>query len=184
MLFNNIIKYAIRRNTALAAVYAALLAAGCAHNQGGETGGSAKEADETPLTKEYYREDLELLGALPDYVSEYLLGISAAFAAHDSVFLLAQGEAGYEKDVRPFVNDDEYLALLYRAGAYAEDAEWSSPFSVDIDNVSFIDYTDWREHGPVLEIDGIMQMKKGPPLSFSIILLWRLPQPKILGIYP
>ncbi|MDR0409896.1 MAG: hypothetical protein LBH18_05815, partial [Spirochaetaceae bacterium] len=108
----------------------------------------------------------------------------AAFAAHDTAFLLAQGETEYEKNVKNSADDDEYLSLLYRAGVYAEDAEWQSPFTLDIDRVRGIDYTSWREQGPVLEVDGIIYMDGGHPLSFSVILLWRLEPPKILGSYP
>jgi hypothetical protein len=188
VLYNNRIKRFHNHAAAILAVCAAaVLAAGCTHKQTNERGGAQVEnlPPETPsIIEEHYREDAALFSGLPADIRDYLLNLSAAFAAHNTAYLLDQGESEYERIVKGGVDDDEYLALLYRAGAYAEDAEWLSPFALDVSKISFIDYTAWRERGPVLEVDGIMYMDNGPPFLFSIMLLWRLGNPKILGIYP
>jgi hypothetical protein len=185
MLYNNKIKYFPRRVVIILAISAAMLTFGCAHRQVGESGGVQQEnypPETFGIFKEhYYQDETELFGGLPDDIRTYLFRLGTAFAAHDSAFLLSQGESEYEKEVRSKVDDDEYLALLYRAGVYAEDAEWQSPFALDLDRVTFIDYTSCQEYGPVLEIEGLIYMDTGRPLYCRIILLWRLVPPKILG---
>jgi hypothetical protein len=186
MLFNNKIKVFPRRAAIALTLCAAILTAGCAHRR---TSGGVQQEDYPPkplsVFEEHYNEDeRNLFGGLPADIRAYLFKLGTAFAAHDAAFLFAQGESEYEKTVRGGVGDDEYLALLYRAGVYAEDAEWQSPFALDLDHVSFIDYISCEERGPVLEIDGLIYMDAGSPLSCCIILLWRLDPPKILGIYP
>jgi hypothetical protein len=185
MLFDNKIKYFPRSVVIILAISAAMLALGCAHRRAGESGGVQQE-NYPPETfgvfkEHYYQDEAELFGGLPADIRSYLFRLGAAFSAHDSAFLLSQGESGYEKELRSRVDDDEYLALLYRAGVYAEDAEWQSPFALNLDRVAFIDYTSCRENGPVLEIEGLIYMDAGRPLSCRIILLWRLTPPKILG---
>jgi hypothetical protein len=134
--------------------------------------------------EEHYREDAALFKGLPAGTRFYLLQLQRAFALHDAAFLLAQGEGEYEKAVRNLVNDEQYLAMLYRAGRYADDAAWEAPNKLSLDRVAYIDYTEWREQGPALEVDGKIYLDKDRPVIFSMKVLWRLNEPKILGIYP
>jgi hypothetical protein len=156
--------------------------------------GAVKDGDSQPLedydgkvsavAEEQYHEDAALLEDLPAGIRGYLLKLAAAFAAHDAAFLLEQGESGYEAAVRGSVSDSEYLAMLYRAGAYADNAEWQAAYTLNLDKIVYIDYTSWREYGPVLEVDGKVYIEGLRPLSFSMKVLWRLAQPKLLGVYP
>ncbi|MDR2802977.1 MAG: hypothetical protein LBB22_01645 [Treponema sp.] len=136
------------------------------------------------IVKEQRREDAALLKELPVGVSDYLLKLAAAFAVRDAGFLLSQGEDEYETLIRNNVSAGEYLAMLYRAGAFADDAPWGSPRELDLNRIAYIDYTEWRERGPILEVDGKIYMDSGHPLIFSVKVLWRLSVPKILGAYP
>jgi hypothetical protein len=135
------------------------------------------------IVEEQRIEDAALFKELPGGVREYLLKLAAAFAGHDAGFLLSQGEDGYEASTRDNVSAAGYLAMLYRAGAFADDASWGLPRELDLSRVVYIDYTEWRERGPVLEVDGKIHMDSGSPLIFSIKVLWRLNDPKILGAY-
>ncbi|MDR3356214.1 MAG: hypothetical protein LBO04_03395 [Spirochaetaceae bacterium] len=173
---------------AAACVLAAFLSVSCAGFAGlknGETTPPERSAEKPPAPAEgHYQEEKALFKELPSGIRAYLLKLSAAFAGHDAAFLIAQGEDGYEKAVRNSVYDDEYLAMLYRAGIYADDALWQSPEELDLDHVVYIDYTAWREQGPVLGVDGNIYMDGGRLINFSMKVLWRLDEPKILGVYP
>jgi hypothetical protein len=198
MLFNHKMKAgrgALRRgvmagNAGLAAIYllTALLLAACA-GLGPEKPEGVLPPEEPPekasaSTEEHPRENTALFKGLPSGTRSYLLKLQRAFAAHDAAFLLAQGEGEYEKAVRNLVNEEQYLAMLYRAGRYADDAAWEAPHKLYLNRVAYIDYTEWREQGPALEIDGKIYMDKDRPVIFSMKVLWRLNEPKILGIYP
>jgi hypothetical protein len=171
------------------APFIVFLVASCAHSVAGINESPPTRAYPYPekppaIVEESIREDQLLFEGLPAGISGYLLDIAAAFAAHDEGFLLDQGEDAYEKTVRNRVDDEQYLAMLYRTGAYADDAVWNSPFTVDIGRVIYVDYGAWKESGPVLEVDGKIQMKSGRPLVFSLKVLWRLDRPKLLGVFP
>jgi hypothetical protein len=112
--------------------------------------------------------------------------LARAFRGGDRAFLLSQGEAFFEAEVRPAYDEASYLALLYRIGPYGEDnfrAESNVPrlFPEEIDH---IEYAGWEEQGPLLEIRGRLIRKAGPPLPCLILLVWKLPEPKIQGRFP
>jgi hypothetical protein len=173
---------------AAAVLLTVLLPAACA-GIGPERTGGALPLEEyvekpSPPVEEHRREDDAFFKGLPAGVRAYLLKLSAAFATHDAAFLLAQGEGEYEKTVRNRVEEEEYLAMLYRAGGYADDAVWEAPYELNLGNVTYIDYTAWREQGPALGVDGNIYLDKGRPILFSMKVLWRLNEPKLLGVYP
>ncbi|MDR2795295.1 MAG: hypothetical protein LBB47_01120 [Spirochaetaceae bacterium] len=167
---------------------AALLVSCAGFGQRENSGGDAPHENygekSEEMAEEHYHKDETVLKELPYGIRAYLLKLSAAFAARDAAFLLAQGEGAYEASARSYVSDDQYLAMLYRAGRYADDADWQSPYELNMDKVSHIDYMTWREQGPVLNIDGKIYMNSGRPVACNIKVLWRLDQPKILGAYP
>jgi hypothetical protein len=177
-------------NVGLAAMclLAAVLSTACAGLKSGKDGGvlSPKERTEKPPlpVEECSREDDVLFRELPAGIRAYLRKLEAAFAAHDAAFLLAQGEGEYEMAARNRVNCGEYLAMLYRAGRYADDAVWEAPSEIDSDKIACIKYTAWREQGPVLGVDGKIYPDEGRPILFSMKVLWRLNEPKLLGVYP
>jgi hypothetical protein len=120
---------------------------------------------------------------LPPEARNYLQSISAAFSARDKAFLLAQGERQFEAEMRPRYDDESYLALLFRLGRYEADTpveDMDLP-KLAVETCTGIEYTSWREWGPVLEIRGQILRKNEPPLPCLIILVWRLREPKILG---
>jgi hypothetical protein len=114
-----------------------------------------------------------------------LEALSRAFASQDREYLLSQGEENYEAAVRPYYDEGSYLALLYRAGAYASDSLWEKgrrPF-LEPGEIRGIEYLDWEEQGPMLVIRGRLTTKT-EALPCKIVLAWRLRTPKILGAYP
>jgi len=128
---------------------------------------------------------------LPPEAREYLKILAGAFRNRDREFLISQGESQYEKELRFRLDEESYLASLYRAGPYSEDSEWMLPRAfgpasprLDLSAVRAIEYTDWEERGPMLEIRGRLYLQDGGPLPFEIVLVWRLPEPKILGWRP
>jgi hypothetical protein len=121
---------------------------------------------------------------LPIEAKRYLKNLSEAFRKKDREFLISQGEAQYEKELRPVLDEGSYLALLYRAGS--QDSEWDStvPLKLDISAIKSIEYTKWEEYGPMLEISGVFHLENSKPLPCRIMLVWRLLEPKILGEWP
>ena len=130
--------------------------------------------------------DTPVFRNLPGEAKEYLQSLSGAFRRGDRNFLIAQGEAQYEKELRSPLDEETYLALLYRIGPYSEGAEWktSSPPLLNISVIAGIEYTGWTENGPMLEISGRIHLQNDDPIPCRIILVWRLPDPKILGEWP
>jgi hypothetical protein len=123
---------------------------------------------------------------LPPGVRAYLTELAEAFARQDASFLLAQGEAQFEAEVRPRYDEGDYLALLYRAGPYGEDSPRSAAerIRLEVREISGVEYTGWEERGPLLEIRGRLIRRGGPPVPCVIMLVWKLWEPKILGIFP
>ncbi|MDR1211817.1 MAG: hypothetical protein LBK40_06255 [Spirochaetaceae bacterium] len=124
------------------------------------------------------------LAGLPEEARHYLDALSAAFAAGDEAFLISQGEAMYEDLVLPRYDRETYLALLYRAGPYAEEEGPLSLPRLDPAAVRGIEYLGWKEESFLIEIQGRLLMKKGSPLSCRILLHWKLEPPKIIGEMP
>jgi hypothetical protein len=126
------------------------------------------------------------LEILPPEARSYLRALAGAFRGRDRNFLLSQGETQFEAEVRPLCDEENYLALLYRIGPYGEDGlrdSTSIPRLVP-DEILGIEYLDWREQGPFLEIRGRLIRREGPPLPCLIMLIWKLREPKIEGRFP
>ena len=123
---------------------------------------------------------------IPADARNYLTALADAFKSKNRDFLVSQGEAQYEKEVRSRVDEETYLALLYRAGPYSADSEWKPavPPRLEYSHIRAIEYTGWEEAGPMLDIKGRLYLNGGAVLPCRIILAWRLPEPKILGERP
>jgi hypothetical protein len=123
---------------------------------------------------------------LPPEAAEYLELLGRAFADRDRDFLVSQGETSYEADNRSRYDDETYLAMLYRVGPYRED----SPFQeitlprLEYAEIRGIRYTAWEEKGPLIRAEAYLVPRRGETIPCEIMLLWRLKEPKILGIYP
>jgi hypothetical protein len=128
--------------------------------------------------------DREAFRRLGPETRNCLEALSRAFASQDREYLLSQGEENYEAEVKPYYDEDSYLAMLYRAGAYAADSPWDSGRPLlKPEEIRGIEYLDWEEQGPMLVIRGRLLGKAGN-LPCKIVLAWRLMAPKILGVYP
>jgi hypothetical protein len=122
---------------------------------------------------------------LPPEARAYLKDLSRAFRNRDAEFLLSQGEHQFEAEVRPFYDDESYLALLYRTGAWGADAPWTETEFPRLSpgEIRHVEYLGWEERGPVLEIRGRLVTRAGI-IPCTIMLVWRLAEPKIQGFYP
>jgi hypothetical protein len=123
---------------------------------------------------------------LPPEARAYLETLARAFRSGDRAFLLSQGEASFEAEVRPAYDEASYLALLYRIGSYGED-NFQGPTNTPTlfpEEIDRIEYTDWEERGPLLEIRGRLIRREKPPLPCLIMLIWKLREPKIQGRFP
>jgi len=128
---------------------------------------------------------------LPPEAQDYLKTLATAFRKKDREFLVSQGEAQYEKELRFTLDEETYLAMLYRIGPYSEDLPWESPRNnganlprLDVSVIRGIEYTGWEESGPMLEIKGRLYIRDSEPIPCTLILIWRLTEPKILGERP
>jgi hypothetical protein len=123
---------------------------------------------------------------MPPEARAYLELLARAFIDQDENFLLAQGEAQFEAEVKPGCDSETYLALLYHAGAYAAESPRAGiplPRLKPAD-IHHIEYTHWKENGPMLEIQGRLITRAGNSVPCKIMLVWRLREPKILGRFP
>jgi hypothetical protein len=123
---------------------------------------------------------------LPLGVKSYLDRLAVAIREHDTGFLLAQGERNYAGRVRGQVDDQSYLALLYRVGPYAVEtpAGDERPPRINPERLRSIRYTGWDDRGPVADIRGLLTLSDGAPLPCRISVLWKLKEPRILGQEP
>ncbi|MDR2160157.1 MAG: hypothetical protein LBP23_08855 [Treponema sp.] len=131
------------------------------------------------------RLDTRDFDGLPPEARTYLEDLSRAFRSQDAEFLLGQGERQFEAEVKPLYDDESYLALLYRAGSWGTDtppAETEFP-RLFPGEIRRIEYSSWEERGPALEIRGRLVTRTGA-IPCAIMLIWRLREPKIQGIYP
>lgn len=119
-------------------------------------------------------------------VLAYLESLADAFYTRDTEWLLAQAESFYQKTYQGLYPTDEYLAMLYRVGAYSTETPNSlvQEPSLNIKKVVGITYTGWEELGPVLEVRGTILFANGKNETCRIILLWRLGDIKIKGFEP
>jgi len=124
--------------------------------------------------------------SLPPEARDYLAVLAEAFRKTNKDFLVSQGEAQYEQDLRPLYDEETYLALLYRIGPYSEDSEWKSASleRLEYTQVRAIKYLAWEEKGPMLDIKGRLYFQNGSSLPCRIVLVWRLIEPRILGERP
>ena len=124
--------------------------------------------------------------SLPGPAKDYLETLAGAFRKKDKDFLISQGESQYEKELRSRYDEQTYLALLYRLGPYSEDLPWSPPQPplLDTAKILAIEYTEWEEIGPMLQIKGRIFLENDQPNPCEIMLVWRLDKPKILGRWP
>ena len=123
---------------------------------------------------------------LPSEAMDYLRILSQAFRNKDREFLVSQGETQYEIELRSRLEEDVYMALLYRIGPLGGDSAWTSPVLPRLNpaEVRSIEFTGWEEAGPMLNISARLHMEDGSRLPSEIILVWRLIEPKILGLWP
>jgi hypothetical protein len=125
---------------------------------------------------------------LPPEAGEYLEALARAFSAADRDFLLAQGESQFEAENRGRYDEESYLALLYRMGSLSEDSP-SVPAGggiprLDPARIRRIEFAGWEEQGPALIIHARLVTRTGEAVPCRLALLWRLREPKILGVYP
>jgi hypothetical protein len=125
---------------------------------------------------------------LPPEAGAYLESLSRAFSTADRDFLLAQGESQFEAENRGRYDEESYLALLYRVGPFSRDSP-SAPAGTGIPRldpakIRRIEFADWEERGPALIIDARLITRTSEAIPCRLVLLWRLREPKILGVYP
>ncbi|MDR0624090.1 MAG: hypothetical protein LBG10_06635 [Treponema sp.] len=122
---------------------------------------------------------------LPPEAKSYLQTLSRAFRTQDKNFLLGQGESRFEAEVKPHYDDESYLALLYRAGSYGAESprEETERPRLSPEEITYIEYSEWEERGPLLEIRARLVTRTGT-VPCVIMLIWRLAEPKIQGLYP
>ncbi|MDR2479306.1 MAG: hypothetical protein LBD48_08335 [Treponema sp.] len=123
---------------------------------------------------------------IPPEAKAYLERLERAFGSGDRAFLLAQGEAQFEAEMRPGRDDEMYLALLYRSGEYAADrprVTGGKPVRLDPGHVSGIEYLSWEAAGPLLAIQARLTGKDGAATPCLLMLVWRLREPKIEGLF-
>ncbi|GMO37399.1 MAG: hypothetical protein Ta2F_13630 [Termitinemataceae bacterium] len=141
--------------------------------------------DNTPLTEEIKPASSLAFSALPPEIQKYLNGLRTAFKEHNNDYLNKQGELFYEMDVKPKFTTAQYIAMLYRIGPYAKDSTWQIPaFFLDLNKVRSLEWIDFSEQGPVLNVNAKLILYSGDPLPCRIMLMWRLKEPKVIGTYP
>lgn len=123
---------------------------------------------------------------LPRELKQYLAELSVAFEKRDAAFLLAQGDAMFEKQVKPEYDDDEYLAMMYRIDNYAADKPLAPDTvpKLDVSRISHIEYSGWTYGDPAMEIRGRIYYTDKTYSPCIIMLFWKLDEPKITGWYP
>jgi hypothetical protein len=151
---------------------------------GGAAAGRAAAGAEAGFTGD--KLETPAFKGLPPEARDYLETLARAFRGKDRDFLLSQGESRYEAELRPLYDAESYLAMLYRAGAYADDDPWRAPAfpRLNSEDIAGVEYTGWAEEGPILRIQGRLHLLKGESLPCEIMLIWRLKEPKVLGAYP
>jgi hypothetical protein len=125
---------------------------------------------------------------LPPEAGEYLEALARAFSGADRDFLLAQGESQFEAENRGRYDEESYLALLYRLGPLSADNA-AAPAGAGIPRldpaqIRRIEFAGWEEQGPALIIHARLVTRDGGTAPCQLTLLWRLREPKILGVYP
>jgi hypothetical protein len=173
-------KWNLTRTTAL---LACLLAASCAGLKR-EPANAPPEAPLQPPVPKTERPSGPVLRGLPAEAQRYLDELARAFAAQDTAFLIAQGERQYEEELRPQWDEESYLAMLYRCGDWVQEQSRNQIPRLDPREIRNIEFLDWKEQGPLLEIQGRLITTSGADIPCSIVFNPRLKEPKILGLYP
>jgi hypothetical protein len=137
--------------------------------------GPAADGLETPQFK-----------GIPEEARVYLKKVAEAFRSRDGAFLAAQGSPQYEADNRGRYDEETYLAMLFRIGSYSEDLPWKPQAlpRLEYNEIIGIEYKNWNDNGPHLEVRANLIPKTGEPIPCEIVLIWKLPDPKIEGVYP
>jgi hypothetical protein len=124
---------------------------------------------------------------LPNEARAYFETLSRAFAAADGDFLLSQGEAMFEAQIRPRYDEETYFALLYRAGPLASqsppEASGRLP-RLNYRDIRGIEYAGWGAEDPFISVRARLLLQNGTRLPCEIVLAWKLLEPKILGVFP
>jgi hypothetical protein len=123
---------------------------------------------------------------IPPEAASYLKTLAQAFSAQNIEFIIHQGEPDYERRVKNCFSQVEYLALLYRIGPFAKDSSTDTgklPV-LNIQKVAGISFTDWEEQGPAIIVQGHIINTDGNTLPCCLVILWRFPQPCLLGYEP
>jgi hypothetical protein len=173
-----------------AAVFTAAVLLSCAQTPATRSGPPPEAARSAGAPAAAVPQEGNRLGApdfknLPAEARAYLERLAEAFSAQDEAFLLAQGEPQFEAENRPRHDKENYLALLYRIGVYATDSPRVSeaPPQLVPSAISHVQYLSWEEKGPLLEIKARLAGKDGTTIPSLIMLVWRLREPKIEGLF-
>ena len=104
---------------------------------------------------------------IPEEARAYLGILSEAFRQKNRDFLISQGETQYERELRHQMEDETYLALLYRVGSHNEDSQWASMTIPRLNpaEVRAIEYAQWEEAGPMLRITGRLHLEDNNTLQ-------------------
>jgi hypothetical protein len=188
-----LIKKGVCLRVALGAVFCAALCAtallaACVHTSGtAESVPPARVAAGSPAAIPPAENllDSPAFKTLPPEALSYLERLARAFSSQDEAFLLAQGESQFEAENRSRYDAASYLALLYRTGAYAAESPRldGPPPRLETAGVSHIQYLSWVANGPLLEIPARLVGKDGAVTPCRIMLVWRLREPKIEGLF-
>jgi hypothetical protein len=169
--------------------FAAALAVSCAASPGAAENGPPDEnaAAGIPNAAALPENGLDsrAFKTIPAEAREYLERLARAFRTRDRQFLLDQGEKQFETEMRPGRDEESYLALLYRAGAYAVESPRldSGLPRLNPAAINGIEYLSWEENGPLLEIMARLLTTDGANTPCRLMLAWRLPEPKIEGLF-
>jgi hypothetical protein len=178
------------KNTLFAAVLLWVLAGCTGLPPGTAAPGTAPPPppEESPAVSEDSGYSPKPPAGLPEEAREYLDALSRAFSSADRDFLLAQGESQFEAENRGRYDEETYLALLYRVGPFSGDSP-SVPVGtgnprLDPAQIRRIEFAGWEEQGPALIISARLITRANEAIPCQLALLWRLREPKILGLYP
>jgi hypothetical protein len=171
-----------------AGVLVALAAVSCISRPSPPSG--YKPEPETPSVAENPPYSVQPPRSLPPEARTYLAAVAEAFSSGDRAFLIAQGENQFEEQIRPAYDEEIYLALLYRIGSLSVD----NPSALSGAGNAFprlspprirrIEFAGWEEVGPVFIVTARLITKTNETIPCTLVVLWRLREPKILGVYP
>jgi hypothetical protein len=145
-----------------------------------------KPSPEAPLASIERESGLDqgIFSNLSTDTRDYLVSLARAFKEEDRNYLIHQGEEQYAHRIQGRYSEEEYLALLFRVGPYSKESPFGPETTVrlDVHTVMGLRFTGWEDRGPVLEFRGTLKKKDGTELPCRILVLWKLREPKILGM--